>query len=49
MSDALLLDRQDAVAIASNNDAPYNRMTLEFMDALETTVNDLTAFLEGLK
>jgi len=41
MTEPLLLDRQDAVAIISINDAPYNRMTLEFMDALETLVGEI--------
>ncbi|MFP6614846.1 MAG: enoyl-CoA hydratase/isomerase family protein, partial [Candidatus Hydrogenedentota bacterium] len=41
MTKALLVDRQDSVAILSINDAPYNRMTLEFMDELETLVDEL--------
>ncbi len=44
MSDEpLLVQRQDAVAIVSNNDAPLNRMTLQYMDRLEEVVADLTA------
>ncbi len=35
MTKPLILHRQDAVAIVSINDAPYNRMTLEFIDTLE--------------
>ena len=38
---ALTLERQDAVAIISINDAPYNRMTLEYMDELEVLVGEL--------
>ncbi len=41
MSEPLILERRGAVAIVSNNDAPYNRMTLEFMDRLETVVDEL--------
>ncbi|MEL6860159.1 MAG: enoyl-CoA hydratase/isomerase family protein, partial [Pseudomonadota bacterium] len=41
MSDPLLLERRGPVAIISINDAPYNRMTLEFMDQLERTVDEL--------
>jgi enoyl-CoA hydratase/carnithine racemase len=38
---ALILERDGPVAIIINNDAPMNRMTLEFIDALETTVTQL--------
>ena len=41
MSEPLILERRGAVAIISINDAPYNRMTLEFMDELERTVDEL--------
>ena len=41
MTEPLLLDRRGAVAIISNNDAPYNRMTLEFMDRLEEVIDEL--------
>ncbi|MEO1730195.1 MAG: enoyl-CoA hydratase/isomerase family protein [Pseudomonadota bacterium] len=41
MSDPLLLERRGAVAIISNNDAPYNRMTLAFMDRLEAVIDEL--------
>ncbi len=43
MSDsaALLLERDGPVAIITNNDAPRNRMTLEFIDALEETIAEL--------
>ncbi len=42
MSDPLLLERRDAVAIISINDAPYNRMSLEYMDRLEELVGELS-------
>jgi len=38
---ALVLERDGAVAIITNNDAPMNRMTLEFIDALEETIEQL--------
>jgi enoyl-CoA hydratase len=38
---ALLLERDGPVAIVINNDAPMNRMTLEFIDALEKTIEQL--------
>ena len=41
MPEPLLLQRQDAVAIVSINDAPYNRMSLEFIDRLEVVVDEL--------
>jgi len=41
MSEPLLFTREDAVAIISINDAPYNRMSLEFMDTLEVLVNEI--------
>lgn len=40
---ALLLERRDAVAVVSIDDAPYNRMSLAFMDALEQRVAELAA------
>ncbi|NND66916.1 MAG: enoyl-CoA hydratase/isomerase family protein [Halioglobus sp.] len=45
MSDtpALLLERNGPVAIITNNDAPRNRMTLEFIDALEETIAGLAS------
>ena len=36
-------ERRDAVAIVTIDDAPYNRMTLAFMDALETLVGEIAA------
>ena len=41
MQEPLIFTRRGAVAIISNNDAPYNRMTLEFMDTLESLLDDL--------
>ncbi len=41
MSEPLLFTLDDAVAIISVNDAPYNRMTLEFVDELESLVKDI--------
>ncbi len=41
MSEPLLFRREDAIAIISINDAPYNRMSLEFMDQLEVLVNEI--------
>ncbi len=38
---ALILERDGPVAIIINNDAPINRMTLEFIDALEQTITEL--------
>lgn len=43
MTNPFLLERQDAVAIISINDAPYNRMTLDFIDQLEVLVNEIAA------
>lgn len=40
---ALLLERRGAVAIVAIDDAPYNRMSLAFMDALEERVAELAA------
>ena len=41
MSEPLLFTREDAIAIISINDAPYNRMSLEFMDRLEILVDEI--------
>jgi len=35
---ALILERAGPVAIIINNDAPVNRMTLEFIDQLEQII-----------
>jgi enoyl-CoA hydratase len=43
MTRPLLLERQDAIAIIAINDAPYNRMTLDFIDQLEELVNEIAA------
>lgn len=40
---AVLLNIKNHVATLSNNDAPYNRMTLEYMDELERLVPELGA------
>ena len=41
--DPLIEERDGAVATLSINDAPYNRMSLEFMDALEEKVERVRA------
>ncbi len=41
--DPLIEERDGAVATLSINDAPYNRMSLEFMDALEEKVERIRA------
>ena len=41
MNEPLLITFDDAIAIISVNDAPYNRMTLDFVDLLEVQVNEL--------
>lgn len=38
---AILIERTGRVAIIINNDAPYNRMSLDFMDELEKAVEEL--------
>jgi len=43
MGKPFLLERQDAVAIIAINDAPFNRMTLDFIDQLEELVADIAA------
>ena len=43
MSDPILVRKLDAVRVLSINDAPFNRMSLDFMDALEAQVEDLAA------
>ena len=42
-SSALLIERDGAVATLINNDAPRNRMSLDFMDALEAAIPELEA------
>ena len=39
MSDALLLERDGGVLTLTNNDAPINRMSFEYMDAVEEALN----------
>lgn len=41
MADALLIERKGRVATLINNDAPMNRMSLEFMDELEVAIRKL--------
>ena len=41
MNEPLLITFDDAIAIISVNDAPYNRMTLDFVDLLEVQVDEL--------
>lgn len=43
MTAPLVLEQQDAVAIISINDAPRNRMTLEFIDEREQLVEKIAA------
>ena len=38
----LLIDRREAVVVISINDAPYNRMSLKFMDDLEALVEEIS-------
>ena len=39
--DPITISIKNNVATISNNDAPYNRMTLEYMDALEAALPEL--------
>ena len=41
MKESLILEIDDAVAIITINDAPYNRMSLDFMDSLEEIVSQI--------
>jgi enoyl-CoA hydratase len=41
--DSVGFQRRDAIAIVTIDDAPYNRMTFAFMDALETLVSQIAA------
>lgn len=43
MSDALIIERRGRVATLINNDAPRNRMSLEFMDELEAAIANLAS------
>jgi len=42
-SDSLLVERDGGVLTLTNNDAPRNRMSFEYMDALEAAVRDAAA------
>jgi enoyl-CoA hydratase/carnithine racemase len=42
MPDALLIERQGRVVTLTNNDAPRNRMTLDFMDELEKAIGKIS-------
>lgn len=42
MSQALIIERRGRVATLINDDAPYNRMSLEFMDELEAALQNLS-------
>ena len=42
MSESLIVERAGRVVTLINNDAPYNRMTLDFMDDLEKVIEDLS-------
>ena len=42
MPDPIILRQEEAVAILSINDAPYNRMSLDFMDQLEELVKRIS-------
>ena len=46
MSEILLYEKIDAVAVLTINDAPYNRMSLDFMDNLEKVVDELSIDLD---
>lgn len=41
MPEPLLVTKKDAVSIISINDAPYNRMSLDFIDQLEALLEEL--------
>ena len=41
MEESLIFEIDEAVAILTINDAPYNRMSLGFMDALEEMVTKI--------
>lgn len=43
MSNSLLYEENSAVAVLTINDAPYNRMSLDFMDELEAKVEEIAA------
>jgi enoyl-CoA hydratase/carnithine racemase len=43
LQETILLETYGPVAVIINNDAPFNRMTLEFMDQLESLIPELAA------
>ena len=43
MKNALIYEVNSAVAVLTINDAPYNRMSLDFMDELEAKVEEIAA------
>ena len=43
MNKNLLFEIDEAVAILTINDEPYNRMSLNFMDELEVAVKEIAA------
>ena len=43
MNESLLFDVDKAVAILTINDEPYNRMSLDFMDELESAVKEIAS------
>ena len=43
MNESLLFDVDKAVAILTINDEPYNRMSLDFMDQLESAVKEIAS------
>ena len=43
MNKSLLYNLDDAVAILTINDEPYNRMSLDFMDELEKVVKEISS------
>ena len=43
MNESLLFDVDKAIAILTINDEPYNRMSLDFMDQLESAVKEIAS------
>ena len=41
MNESLLFDVDKAIAVLTINDEPYNRMSLDFMDQLESAVKEI--------
>lgn len=44
MSSSFKITKHDAVCLISINDAPYNRMSLEFVDELEVTIDEIANY-----